>query len=175
MPVLRHKLFIDSDVQGTLLRRAFLYAAACAIYFMVILFFLQKPVDSDESLLEAFYRFFDELIYWLPGFAILTPVIAYDIARVTNRFSGPIYRLRREMIRLAEGRPIGPLSFRGEDHWCEMADVFNRLRNELIELRTLKAEFERAKKEQEQQQQLPRLVDEDEESALEESALSTDL
>jgi len=135
MVVLRHNLLVDRDVQGVILRRTALYAAAGAIYFSVILICSESLSDPNRSVGDAILRCLDETIYWLPGFAILAPVIAYDIIRITNRFTGPVFRLRRELTRLAEGQEVQPMVFRENDYWGEMSEIFNRIRDELIELR----------------------------------------
>ena len=132
----RKQLLIDQRVQGTLLRRTALYSAGCAIYFIVILFFAETMSRRDDSYAEALIGCLDEAIYWAPGLMLLTPMVAYDLLRVTNRFTGPVFRLRREMHRLANGESEYPLNFRDDDHWKELADVFNLLRTELMDLRS---------------------------------------
>lgn len=136
---LRHQLLIDNAVQGTLLRRTALYSFACALYFIVILIFTESMTDPNVPLSEAAFRCFDEAIYWLPGLMLLTPVVAYDLLMVSNRFAGPAYRLRRELQRLIDGQSITPLSFRDGDYWIELADRFNVIRAELLELRESQA------------------------------------
>ncbi len=138
MVLLRDKLFIDGDVQGTLLRRAALYSVACALYFGVILVFTESMSDPDQSIGESIKRCLDEAIYWFPGLATLAPLVAYDILRVTNRFTGPIFRLRREMRRLSDGEKSQVIVFRDDDYWNDMAELFNQIREELTELREAK-------------------------------------
>lgn len=135
MALLRQRLLIDNRVQGALLRRTGLYAVCCATYFGVIMLFSESITDPHESAADALFRCLDEFIFWLPGFVILAPVIAYDLLRITNRFTGPIFRLRKEMIKLADGEDASHLSFRDEDHWNDMAELFNRIHDELVELR----------------------------------------
>ncbi len=133
--LLRQQLLIDEHVQGSLLRRTALYSGACAVYFIVILVFTESMSNPDEPLSAGIWRCLDEAIYWAPGLMLLSPVIAYDMLKVTNRFAGPFFRLRREMTRLIAGESIEPLSFRDGDYWVEVADIFNELRDELMELR----------------------------------------
>ena len=142
--LLRQQLLIDDHVQGSLLRRTALYGCACAVYFIVILVFTESMSDPGEPLIEAVLRCLDEAIYWAPGLMLLTPVVAYDLLKITNRFAGPIYRLRHEMQRLLDGESDAPLGFRDGDYWGEMADIFNEIRDELLELRQEKAEWVRS-------------------------------
>lgn len=132
---LRQQLLVDHHVQGALLKRTGLYSVSCAVYFAVILVFTESMSRPDELFSEAIFRCLDEAIYWAPGLILLTPLVAYDMLKLTNRFAGPVFRLRREMKRLINGESIQPLSFRDGDHWPEMAELFNQLRQELIELR----------------------------------------
>ena len=140
MALLRHTLLVDCDVQGMILRRTALYATACGLYFAVILIFSESLSNPEQSITAATLQCVDEMIYWLPGLAILAPVIAYDILRITNRFTGPVFRLRRELTRLAEGQEVQPMVFREDDYWREMSEIFNRIRDEMIELRSAKQE-----------------------------------
>ncbi len=133
--LLRQQLLIDRHVQGSLLRRTALYSCACAVYFIVILVFSETMCNPNEPFADAVIRCLDEAIFWAPGLMLLTPVVAYDLLKVTNRFAGPVFRLRREMQRLIDGESVQPLSFREGDYWIEMAEVFNQLRDELLELR----------------------------------------
>jgi len=45
---------------------------------------------------------------------------------MSNKFVGPVMRLRNGLRDLAEGRPAQPLNFRDDDFWREMATDFNR-------------------------------------------------
>lgn len=173
MVLLRHKLLVDSDVQGALLRRVALYGAACTLYFSVILICSESMTNPSDSFTISLSRCFDEMIYWLPGFAILAPVIAYDILRVTNRFTGPIFRLRREMLRLIEGNEVQTLKFREDDYWNEMAEIFNQVRQEVLELREEKANATPSASSGPEIQPQARLFTSDEEDSEEESELLT--
>ncbi|WP_149752823.1 hypothetical protein [Rubripirellula obstinata] len=136
---MRQQLLIDEKVQGALLKRAGFYSVACALYFIVILIFAECMSRQDISVGEAIFGCFAESIYWLPGLLLMAPMIAYDMLRQTNRFAGPVFRLRREMQRLVANESDRPLNFRDDDYWTEMADEFNQIRSELIELRKAQA------------------------------------
>jgi hypothetical protein len=49
-----------------------------------------------------------------------------DIVRMSNRFVGPVVRLRGALRELAENRPAQPLNFRDDDFWRELATDFNK-------------------------------------------------
>jgi hypothetical protein len=56
---------------------------------------------------------------------VLLPLVLYDVVAMTNRFAGPVYRLRRSLAALAAGERVAPLQFRENDYWRELADEFN--------------------------------------------------
>jgi hypothetical protein len=56
---------------------------------------------------------------------LLLPLVVYDLLQVTNRFAGPIFRLRRSMRDLAQGMPVAPVRFRDGDFWQDFASDFN--------------------------------------------------
>ena len=53
------------------------------------------------------------------------PLVVIDCVRLSNRFAGPLHRLRRDMRRLAAGEIVEPIHFRDDDLWREFADEFN--------------------------------------------------
>jgi nitrogen fixation/metabolism regulation signal transduction histidine kinase len=50
-----------------------------------------------------------------------------DFVQFTNRFAGPVLRLRAAMRQVARGEAAPPLSFRDDDFWQELAADFNRI------------------------------------------------
>lgn len=81
----------------------------------------------------------------------LFPAFALDTIRFSNRFVGPITRLRRYMRDLVAGDKVGKLAFRDNDFWTEVAEEFNLISDrvqqqeeELQELKQKLAEVESA-------------------------------
>lgn len=140
-PPLREQLLIESDVQSALLWRAALHGGALAIYFTVIQFFAQSMLMPEVSFLEMVFRFVDEAIYWVPALILLAPLFAYDLLKLSNRFAGPIFRLRRELIRLDKNESKDPISFRETDFWSDLQKPFNAVRDDLLMLRTENVEL----------------------------------
>lgn len=146
--LLRQQLLIDRKVQGSLLWRTALYSSACGLYFIIILVFTEWMSNSSGSFVESIFACIDESIYWAPGLMLLVPVIAYDLLKLTNRFAGPFFRLSREMQRLRKNESEMPLGFRDGDYWVEIADDFNAVREELMNLRQFYAEHNQDPEEQ---------------------------
>lgn len=132
----RTKNYIDPTVQKSLVRRLiFHWLAFFAISFFVA-FCLQFFNDPFRSFPEHFSQ-----LWWNHGFVflvmfLLLPVFAYDAIRVSNRFAGPVSRLRKTIQELSEGKESKPLEFRENDFWKNLAKEFNgmvdTLRNERV-------------------------------------------
>ena len=123
----RRKLFIDPDVQGAMVRRALIYWFACVL-------FITLPFVIGRTLIEP-RKFFFEDIHELWGrvgpvlicAGLALPLLIYDMIQLTNRFAGPMFRLRREMKNLANGDPVRRVKFRDNDFWLEFANYFNQI------------------------------------------------
>ena len=80
---------------------------------------------------RMFYTHFDDMwFHYGPALIasfILLPMVILDIVRLSNRFAGPLVRLRRGMRALAQGEEVRPIHFREGDFWQEFADEFNAI------------------------------------------------
>ena len=131
----RQVLVTDQAVQGALLVRLALYGAGGLLYFSVIELLDVALSDTAHSRGEILWNFMGQTIYWAPGLFVLMPIFAYDLLRVSNGFTGPVLRLRREMKALTLGEDREPIEFRADDFWQEMAAEYNLLRKEVNKLR----------------------------------------
>ncbi|MBB3210212.1 hypothetical protein FHS27_006058 [Rhodopirellula rubra] len=124
----RSRTVIDREVQyGVVWKIAVHWMAlfACNSIALVIWIglFEQPDVSWKQTVVDSFRRF-------LPFFVItaaLIPAFVLDTLKLTNRFAGPISRLRVELANAAEGRPVRHLKFRNNDYWLEIANGFNTL------------------------------------------------
>ncbi|HTQ40691.1 MAG TPA: hypothetical protein VMJ32_16835 [Pirellulales bacterium] len=122
---IRKRLFVDRKVQGALMLRAVEYWFCCVLTIALALLAWSLLTGPDQPL----YQFFlDAWRFFLPTAVVsllILPLLVYDIMKLSNRFTGPVYRLRRELRRLAAGENVSLLRFRDEDYWFELADEFN--------------------------------------------------
>lgn len=132
----RSQLMIDAHVQLAILQRVALYTAACAIYFMVVLFYCESAEFGHESVSRTLRQCLDVVACWAPGVTLMLPIIAYDILIFSNRIAGPMFRLRREMQRLVDQQSDQPIELRDNDYWPEIATLFNQIQAEILELRS---------------------------------------
>jgi signal transduction histidine kinase len=65
---------------------------------------------------------------------VLVPVIMFDVLVTSNRFAGPLYRVRRAMRELAAGERVGAIQFREKDFLQDLADEFNAVAQRVEEL-----------------------------------------
>ncbi len=132
----RKQLFVDRKVQGALVIRAVGYWLFCLLTMSLALLLWRLWTGPAR----LFYLQFDEMWHWYGPAAIASllvlPLVVIDIVRLSNRFAGPLYRLRREMRKLANGEPVRAIKFRDGDFWMEFADEFNAVAKRLDLLET---------------------------------------
>jgi signal transduction histidine kinase len=123
----RSQIFVDSRVQGALMLRAVLYWAFCLLT-MTIMILVWRTLTGPSRM---FYTHFDDMWHQFGPAVIasilLLPIVVIDSIRLSNRFAGPMLRLRRAMRNLAAGEHVPPVHFRDADYWQEFADEFNTL------------------------------------------------
>lgn len=123
----RKKTFVDSEVQGALVRRILLHwmaffvvAAGCALV-------LQLCLDP--------FRPLGQLVrdaWWTHGpflliLALLLPVFVVDTIKLSNRFVGPILRLQQAICEASESGQAKPIRLRRGDFWQSLAANYNTL------------------------------------------------
>jgi hypothetical protein len=132
MAHLRKRIFVDSAVQGALIRNVLTHWLIFVFTLAVILGavqFFQNPVVSADELLTTFPRR-NGLTFVI--LLLMLPTFLWDTVRLSNRFAGPVLRLRRMMQSLAAGEDPGELRFREGDFWSELGEHFNGIRARVL-------------------------------------------
>lgn len=118
--------FVDREVQGALMLRTAIYWLFCLISISLMLICWSAYSGPSRRFVdlatELYFRYAPALVASL----ILLPIVLVDIVRMSNRFVGPVVRLRGALRELAENRPAQPLNFRDDDFWRELATDFNK-------------------------------------------------
>lgn len=123
----RKRVYIDPQVQRALSLRLVIrwtLFIAIAMFVAICIQFLENPMLSlTEHAKQA---------WWIHGpfFLILIaliPVFVRNSIKLSNRFAGPIYRMRKTIRIIAEGKPAPRLKFRDDDYWQELAEEFNTM------------------------------------------------
>ncbi|MGD9632568.1 MAG: hypothetical protein AB7G28_09230 [Pirellulales bacterium] len=123
----RRQKYIDSQVQGALARRIIFHwlvfvsvAAVAALLLQVLSDPFQPAGKHIENLWYTHGPFLIVMLFLLPVFVV-------DTIKISHRFAGPIFSLRRAMREVAEGQPPRKLQFRQNDFWHELAQDYNAL------------------------------------------------
>jgi hypothetical protein len=123
----RRQKFIDSKVQGALARRIIFHWLVFLAVASVAALLLQVLSDPFRPAGEHF----DNLWYthgpFLVVMVFLLPVFVIDTIKISHRFAGPVYSLRRTMREVADGKPPRKLQFRQGDFWHELASDYNAM------------------------------------------------
>ncbi len=124
---IRRRYFIDKKVQGALLIRTVWYWGFCLLTIGIMLAIWR----SFTGPAQVFYDHFHDIYYRygpaLIASILLLPIVVLDVIRLSNRFAGPVYRLRDVLQRVARGEKVEPIQFRDDDFWKEIADDFNAI------------------------------------------------
>ena len=131
----RKRLLVDPAVQGALIGRVAVYWFVC----LITIFFLLMCWNIITGPARLPWRQLDSMwFHYGPVFVaslFILPIVLVDILRVTNRFAGPMYRVRRVMREVTAGKPAEKVQFREEDFWKDFADELNALMAEVERLR----------------------------------------
>ena len=136
----RKKRFIDSHVQGALTRRIIFHWLVFLAVASAVAFVLQVLADPFRGL-DAHLRD----LWWSQGpFLLVTlfllPVFVVDAIKLSHRFAGPIFNLRRMIRSVADGAAPRKLKFRKNDFWQDLADDYNAMLSKLGVLANEKSE-----------------------------------
>ncbi len=83
---------------------------------------IAEMIDLERSRLN--------MILGLSSIAILFVMVLGGMI-LSNRIAGPIYRIRRHMLDLLDGKQVPDLKFRKNDFFPELADTYNDLLKKL--------------------------------------------
>lgn len=122
---LRRRLFVDPKLQGSLVVRAVFYWLMCLLTVTLMLLCWRIMTGPARMFYAHFEDMWHDLGPALVASLILLPMIVLDVVRLSNRFAGPVLRLRRSMRELAHGEPVEPIHFRDGDFWPDFAADFN--------------------------------------------------
>jgi nitrogen fixation/metabolism regulation signal transduction histidine kinase len=127
----RKKNFIDSHVQGALSRRIIFHWLVFVLVTSAVAFFLQVLSDPFRSIASHLQD-----LWWAQGpfllvMVFLLPVFVMDAIKLSNRFAGPIFSLRRAIRSVAKGEAPRKLKFRQSDFWRDLAEDYNSMLTKL--------------------------------------------
>lgn len=121
----RKTQFIDTCVQGALARRIIVHWLLFLAVGSLLAFVLQVLSNPFQPLSTHARD-----MWWTHGpfllvLVFLLPVFVVDTIKLSHRFAGPIYALRRALREIALGEKPRRLKFRKRDFWHGLADEYN--------------------------------------------------
>lgn len=123
----RRQILCDREVQGALMVRVVMYWLFCLLTITLMLVcwsVVSGPPRRFAPLMADLYQRYAPA---LAASLLVLPIVMIDVIRLSNRFVGPIKRLRDGMTALAEGEDVSPMKFRDHDFWAQLADLFNTI------------------------------------------------
>lgn len=135
----RKRLFVDTKVQGSLIRQLVLHwTIACFLIFLYL--FTMQAFSNGFALgfsenVSVLWKQYGLLVLVL---LVVSPVFIYDSMKLSNRFVGPMISFRGALKKLADGEDPGEIGFRHNDFWRELSQDLNQISAELKQLRTQK-------------------------------------
>ena len=133
----RARILVDPKVQWAIAGRILLHW----VLFLVCILSISSMVRvlsavGEQPFSEAFRS---ALVAQIPIFGVmlmLLPVFLLDTLKLSNRFAGPMYRLRTAIRSLSESEKTNSIKFRTGDFWQEVATDFNTVLSQIDELQT---------------------------------------
>lgn len=127
----RTKKFIDPEVQGALAKRLALhwviFAVVAGLLLVGIRWLVNPAMPISDHIAHAWGSYAPVAMIMLS----LTPLFVYDAVKLSNRFTGPVLRLRRGLRALASGKSVEPIQLRDGDFWHDFAQDFNSVNDRM--------------------------------------------
>jgi methyl-accepting chemotaxis protein len=127
----RTKHFIDSNVQGALARRIILHWLTFLSVAFLVSFILQVLTNPFRPISEHMQDLWQTQGPFLLVITFLLPVFVVDTIKLSHRFAGPIFALRRAIREVAAGQSPRKLKFRRRDFWQDLALDYNAMLEQL--------------------------------------------
>lgn len=134
----RSRLLVDPSVQWSIAGRILMHWG----FFLLCLVSIGAMVRilvavGNQPFSEAWRSAAFSQIPTLGVMFVLMPIFLRDTLKLSNRFAGPMFRLRTALKSLSGDEQTKPIKFRGGDFWQEAAEDFNEI---VAKVDVLKAE-----------------------------------
>ena len=132
----RKQNYVNASIQGGLVRRILFHWLVFFVTTAVLMLTLKTLLgDPELTLGERFQQQIGEFVLYGFIFVAIFPAFMLDSIRFSNRFVGPITRLRKHLRELASNGSTEDIQFRDNDFWQEVAQEFNTV-NQLVQRNT---------------------------------------
>jgi hypothetical protein len=133
-PYKRTRLWVDPAFQCRLLVRIVVYWALVMVVWIHIAYAVERTVGFVEKMSSgaavegvSYTDFLWRQRFLLAGLVLALPAVLYDLLKFSHRIAGPLYRCRRAMQDMADGKPVAEFKPRKHDLLGELWPVFNAL------------------------------------------------
>ncbi|MEM7560534.1 MAG: hypothetical protein AAF394_15535 [Planctomycetota bacterium] len=128
----RGRIYVDKKVQGALARRIVvhwcIFFVVCMLCLFAMEFFVGDPALGVGGHLAAVWQ---KYAFFVLVMLAIVPSFVYDSLKLSNKFAGPMVRLRHGIQKITRGEEVGTLKFRKGDFWGDVADEFNEMRTSI--------------------------------------------
>ena len=122
----RFRVFVDGKLQGALCLRIAFYWIVCQATVAATVFGFSALGGGNASGSPGQY-----LLPALMVSGLVLPVAWFDLLNFSNRFVGPVYRIRKVVQQLADGEETSEIHFRKKDFYRELENDLNRIREKI--------------------------------------------
>ncbi len=129
----RRRKFVDTQVQGAVLKQSVYYWLWGSTTFALILFvyrIVPATISGTGSLLEHSWYYLSPIAF---ASGVLLPLVILRAIHFSHKFVGPMIRIRRALIQLADGEPTPVIELREDDHWTDIAEAVNAISMRMVE------------------------------------------
>ncbi len=139
----RSRILVDPKVQWSIAGRVLAHWVLLLICLVSIGALVRlMAATSSESFWDALWSALMSQRAIVGVMVVLLPVFIRDTMKLSNRFAGPMYRLRTVLADMAGGQPGHQIKFRTGDFWQDAASDFNVVADKFNRLEQRNAELE---------------------------------
>lgn len=123
----RTKFFVDKSVQGSIAKRVTIHWIcffAIMIALQVLTTWMVNPMSTRG---ELFKMVVQNNGLFLMAVVLLLPSFVFDTVKLSNRFAGPMVRLKNAFQEVAETGELKEIQFRDGDFWMDIAEKYNAM------------------------------------------------
>jgi hypothetical protein len=133
-PFKRTRLWVDPAFQCRLLLRQVAYWMLIVVLWVHIAYIseltaaiIQSTGNGSSIDGVAYTDFLWRYRFLLFGLVLTLPAVLYDLLKFSHRIAGPLFRCRRMMQEISEGKPVQEFKPRKNDLMLELLEAFNGL------------------------------------------------
>ncbi len=123
----RKQILVDRKVQGALVLRSVIYwcFGVFALSLIVLCWSAIAGPPGPVFSPARFEQLWEQYGIVAVASLFMLPIVLIDVVVLSNRFTGPLNRMRCSLRALAAGEFVQPVHFRDRDFWHDVAEELN--------------------------------------------------